>query len=109
MPRDPACKISYQLISSASYSNRHKLQIKWSKRQQQEIPISVLPQSMSYEFSPRLINISMLSIATPTPSESEAYISTVTLFAISEEKAAVRLPALWRGLWKDLAQKNQAR
>lgn len=50
-----------------------------------------------------------MSIACPDSAQSEAYISTVALFLIfasssKEEKAHLRLPAVWRELWIELVR-----
>ena len=54
----------------------------------------------------------MQTIATPTAVQSEAYISTITLFALSageakDEKVFLRLPAVWRDLWSELLEKRR--
>jgi len=47
----------------------------------------------------------MVSIAVPTTTQSEAYISTVLLFFLfSEDKAHLRLPTVWREYWNELAK-----
>ena len=67
---------------------------------------------LKYDFGPSTATISMESISTPTATQSEAYISTVTLFALfandtKEEKPSIRLSSAWRDLWKDLSQQRQ--
>ena len=49
----------------------------------------------------------MVGLSTPDAAQSEAYISTVALFVIfidspKEEKAHLRLPAVWKDLWNEL-------
>lgn len=55
----------------------------------------------------------MRSIAASTVLQSEAYISTITLFALcaaetKDEKVFLRLPSVWRELWADLLAQRQA-
>lgn len=50
-----------------------------------------------------------MDVSTPDSTQSEAYISTTLLFMVfagspREEKAHLRLPAAWRGLWDELVQ-----
>lgn len=56
----------------------------------------------------------MNGIATPDTKQSEAYIATAALYYTfsgnpKEEKVGIRLPAVWRDLWSELAEarKNQ--
>ena len=49
----------------------------------------------------------MISIACPDATQSEAYIATLALFVVfasspKEEKAYLRLPAIWREFWTEL-------
>ena len=49
----------------------------------------------------------MVGLSTPDVAQSEAYISTVALFVVfiaspKEEKAHLRLPAIWKDLWNEL-------
>ncbi len=53
--------------------------------------------------------MSMTSISTPDPAQSEAYISTAALFLLfesspKEEKAYLRLPSIWRDLWLEFVE-----
>jgi ATP-dependent RNA helicase DHX29 len=55
----------------------------------------------------------MRSIATSTVLQSEAYVSTIALFALcageaKDEKIFLRLPPIWRNLWADLVEQRQA-
>ena len=100
------------MISPSTYSNRHRLEIKWSRRQKQEISLSGLPSRLSYEVEASTFGVEMNSIATSTVQQSEAYVSTVALFALcsgetKDEKAFLRLPAVWRKLWADLLEQRQ--
>ena len=51
----------------------------------------------------------MIGISTPDAVQSEAYISTIALFVVfiaspKEEKAYLRLPAIWKDLWIELCE-----
>ncbi|KAI0534078.1 ATP dependent RNA helicase [Xylaria digitata] len=110
--RDSAVKIAYSLVSESSFSNRHMVSIYWSKPQDStaipEVPCieqAILPQHFSFK---------MTKVSTPDSKQSEAYAATVAMFAVfgstKEEKIFLRLPAVWRELWSELAEekKNQA-
>ena len=54
----------------------------------------------------------MVSISTPDPKQSESYIATTALFLIfgssaREDKVFLRLPAIWRDLWTEFAEKKK--
>jgi ATP-dependent RNA helicase DHX29 len=54
----------------------------------------------------------MLSISTPDPKQSESYIATTALFLLfgssaREDKVFLRLPATWRDLWTEFAEKKK--
>ncbi|EGC41863.1 DEAH box polypeptide 36 [Histoplasma capsulatum var. duboisii H88] len=92
-------------ISSASFSHRKEIEIRWSKAQ------DIAPQpplgDISFRSDSYLVYASMASISTPTPLQAESYISTVALFAIlshsqKENKIYMKLPAVWRDLWDEL-------
>ena len=56
----------------------------------------------------------MTSISTPDTRQSESYIATATLFLIfgssaREDKVFLRLPATWRDLWTEFAEKKKER
>lgn len=75
--------------------------------------MNALPPRLSYTYDARTVNVMMQTIATSTAMQSEAYVSTVTLFALSgneskEEKVFLRLPPVWRELWSELLQQRQA-
>ncbi|KAI1866741.1 uncharacterized protein JN550_007594 [Neoarthrinium moseri] len=108
--RDSSAKVVYRLMSEAPFANRHMVIITWSKPQDlitpevSHIECSIYPQQFAFQ---------MATIATPDSKQSEAYVATVALFAISgstkEEKVFMRLPATWKDLWTELseAKKNQ--
>jgi len=57
----------------------------------------------------RSVKTEMVSISCPDAKQSEAFVSTISLFMIfasspKEEKAHLRLPTVWRDLWEDLTQ-----
>ena len=105
-------RVNYILVSESSYANRHAVDIMWSKPQ--EVPIVVETPLMQVGASPHRFTLTMTGIATPDSKQSEAYAATAALFYIfsgnaREEKVNLRLPAVWRDLWTELAEdkKNQ--
>lgn len=103
--RDSAVKLYFNLISESSFSNRHSLRIIWSKAQDLA---SAPPPEIDYTSSPKSHNFAMISISTPDPKQSEAYVATIALFSLfgsssKEDKVFLRLPPTWRDLWTELA------
>jgi ATP-dependent RNA helicase DHX29 len=105
--RDSSVRFAYKVVSSASFSNRHSVQITWSKSQ------DVLPESpfsaIECLSSPKSTTVTMLSISTPDTTQSEAYVATAALFLIfsssaKEEKVFLRLPPTWRELWNEFQE-----
>ncbi|KAI1633335.1 P-loop containing nucleoside triphosphate hydrolase protein [Biscogniauxia mediterranea] len=109
--RDSSVKIIFNAISETTYSNRHMVSIYWSKAQD-TIPA---PDIASIESSiyPYQYVFKMITIATPDPKQSEAFIATLALFVIfsstKEEKVFLRLPAVWREFWAELAEEKKSR
>ncbi|KAI0426326.1 hypothetical protein F5Y09DRAFT_319127 [Xylaria sp. FL1042] len=110
--RDSTVKIAYSLISESSFSNRHMVSISWSKPQE-SVAIPEIP-CIEQAISPQHFSFKMATVSTPDSKQSEAYIATVAMFSVfgstKEEKIFLRLPAVWRELWSELAEekKNQA-
>ncbi|KAG8532466.1 uncharacterized protein KY384_002343 [Bacidia gigantensis] len=110
--RDPSAKVTFSVISKASFSCRHAVQIQWSKPQQQDIVSSPL-DSMSTEGSnSRQARLAMISVSCPNSIQSETFVATVALFSIvahspREEKASFRLPGVWRDLWAEMTRRRQ--
>ncbi|KAI9836857.1 MAG: hypothetical protein M1819_001022 [Sarea resinae] len=105
--RDSSAKLSHKVISSSSFSIRNNVTVSWSKDQE---PVLSSPFSSVLSSSDnRSSSFSMLSIATPDKTQSEAYISTVALFLLfssspKEEKVHLRLPPIWRDLWDEFSE-----
>lgn len=75
----------------------------------QESTIAISIDKVICQSYARSVKIEMLSISCPTEAQAEAYISTVAIFLIfasspKEEKVHLRLPSVWRDLWKELSQ-----
>ncbi|KAF0316525.1 ATP dependent RNA [Colletotrichum asianum] len=109
--RDASVKITYRLISEVPFANRHSVSVSWAK------PQGSLPQSQDDSVEtiayPTSFNFSMKSIATPDNKQSEAFIATWALFHVfgtsaKEEKVGMRLPAVWRELWDELANTRKS-
>ncbi len=97
-------------MSESSFSNRHAVQITWSKAQD---PLTSDPPSeIKYSSTAKVQEFTMISISTPDTKQSESYIATTALFLIfgssaREEKVFLRLPATWRDLWTEFAEKKK--
>ncbi|KAI1811389.1 helicase associated domain-containing protein [Poronia punctata] len=109
--RDSGVKITYALISESPFSNRHMVWINWSKPQDTTTGPD-LP-GIEQTVSSQQLSFKMITVSTPDPKQSEAYIATAAMFAVfgstKEEKIFLRLPAAWRELWSEFAEnkKNQ--
>ncbi|KAG2411771.1 hypothetical protein HFD88_009327 [Aspergillus terreus] len=104
--RDAGCSVKYKDFSSSSHSNRQAVEVRWSKPQ--ELPFALELEHVTLKSSPYATFVSMDTLATPTSQQAEAFVSTVALFIISsqnskESKSYVRLPAVWRDFWTELA------
>ncbi|GES66169.1 ATP dependent RNA helicase [Aspergillus terreus] len=104
--RDTGCSVKYKDFSSSSHSNRQAVEVRWSKPQ--ELPLALELEHVTLKSSPYATFVSMDTLATPTSQQAEAFVSTVALFIISsqnskESKSYVRLPAVWRDFWTELA------
>lgn len=110
--RDKKSRVRLSLITRTTYSNRHKLSIHWTSPQVYDPWLSALPKTLQTKFSPLVVEIQMQQIAAPTAAQSEAYISTVALFALclttpGQQKMSLRMPPVWRDVWQDLSQARQ--
>ncbi len=104
--RDSSVKLSFNLISDTSFSNRHSLRILWSKAQDLVV---TPPPEIEYFSSPKSQTFTMTSVSAPEPKQSEAYIATTALFLLfgssgKEDKVFLRLPPAWRDLWTEFAE-----
>ncbi|EMR65215.1 putative pre-mrna-splicing factor atp-dependent rna helicase prp22 protein [Eutypa lata UCREL1] len=108
--REPSAKVSYKLVSDNQHSNRHMVSIVWSKPQEGFTAPTI--SHIESAANPLQFVFKMVSVATPDPKQSEAYIATVALFAIfsstKEDKVFMRLPAVWRELWSEMALEKKA-
>ncbi|RYO78491.1 hypothetical protein DL766_002438 [Monosporascus sp. MC13-8B] len=108
--RDSSVKIAYKLVSDNPHSNRHMVNIFWSKSQEGFASPNIA--HIESAFHPLQFVFKMTSIATPDPKQSEAYVATVALFSIfgstKEGKVFLRLPAVWRDLWSELVEEKKA-
>jgi ATP-dependent RNA helicase DHX29 len=110
--RDKKCRVQLSLITKTTYSNRHKLTIHWKVPHSYDPWLSSLPKTLQTKFLPFLVEIQMQQIAAPTAAQSEAYISTVALFALclttpGQQKMSLRMPPVWRNVWHELSQARQ--
>lgn len=106
MNRDSTSKVFYSVVSSSSFSYRHSLVVRWSR--DQEVPGASSVAGCACQADSRNIKVEMTDISCPDSVQSEAYISTISLFLIfagspKEEKTHLRLPSAWKDLWDEMA------
>lgn len=82
----------------------------WSKSQ--ELPSTSDTPNVEVLAIPTQFVFKMISIAAPDPKQSEAFIATTALFHIfahspKDEKISLRLPAVWRDIWTELAESKK--
>ncbi|KAF4342708.1 DNA RNA helicase (DEAD H box family II) [Fusarium beomiforme] len=109
--RDSSARISYSIVSDASFANRHSLEITWTKPQ--ELPPPTASSYVQVIADPYRFIFTMTGIATPDAKQSESYISTAALFYTfsgnaKDEKVVIRLPHVWKDVWADLAEARKA-
>ncbi|KAL1310940.1 hypothetical protein AAFC00_001163 [Neodothiora populina] len=102
--RDSGAKVYFKLVSPTTYSARHSVTVTWSKDQDAVDP--ALIDGVKVQSSTRKTIVTMTGIACPDTSQSEAYVSTVSLFLLfssspKEERVALRLPPAFRDLWQE--------
>ncbi|KAF7505198.1 hypothetical protein GJ744_001188 [Endocarpon pusillum] len=109
--RDASSRIAVRQISGSSHSYRHSVRVSWSKDQDVAVSPFSLPAQLSYDWQPRSVSASMANVATTSLQQSEGFLCTVMLFAISQstkdDKVYLRLPSVWRDLWKELLEGRQ--
>ncbi|RGP78763.1 hypothetical protein FLONG3_3127 [Fusarium longipes] len=109
--RDSLAKISYSIVSDASFANRHSLDIIWTKPQ--DLPPPAASSNVEVVADHFRFTFTMTGIATPDSKQSESYISTAALFytfsgSAKDEKVAIRLPHVWKDVWTELAEARKA-
>ncbi|KAJ4267442.1 hypothetical protein NW762_003549 [Fusarium torreyae] len=109
--RDSSARISYRIVSDATFANRHSLDIVWTKPQ--EMPPPAASSEVEVVADPFRFTFTMTGIATPDSKQSESYISTAALFYTfsgnaKDEKVVIRLPHVWKDIWNELAEARKA-
>ncbi|KAK9444538.1 pre-mRNA-splicing factor ATP-dependent RNA helicase PRP22 [Metarhizium brunneum] len=105
--RDPSVRMTYTVVSEATFASRQSVDIWWTKAQ--ELP-HVLPDSdVEVAADATHFTFTMKSVAVSDAKQSEAYISTAALFHIfngnsKDEKVSLRLPPVWKDLWSEMAE-----
>ncbi|SPO07133.1 related to DNA/RNA helicase (DEAD/H box family II) [Cephalotrichum gorgonifer] len=105
--RDSSVKLTYKLVSDVPFANRHMVTIDWKKPQ--EIFADQMVPEISVSVSPSRTKLTMVGVATPDKTKSEAYIATYALFHIfggstKEDKVFLRLPPVWRDLYTEYSE-----
>lgn len=108
--RDSSVKLYFNLISDSTFSNRHSLRINWSKVQ--DFPASEAPPEIDFISTPKSQTFTMRSVSSPDSKQSEAFVATTALFLLfsssaKEDKVFLRLPAAWRDLWTEFAERKR--
>ncbi|GAB7360486.1 hypothetical protein MBLNU230_g8437t1 [Neophaeotheca triangularis] len=108
--RDSKCTLVYKHVSPTTYSSRHSIKIQWTK-EQEVVTAEYLP-SVAIHSTPKITTVTMLQIATPDPSQSEAYVATAALHiffsgSAKEEKSHLRLPPAFRDLWDEFSHSKR--
>jgi len=86
------------------------MQVEWSRDQSK--PLTLPISSVSCKSRLRTVRFEMTGVSCPNVAQSEAYISTIALFAIfalssQEEKVHLRLPPSFRDLWMELLRRRK--
>ncbi|KKY14714.1 putative atp dependent rna helicase [Phaeomoniella chlamydospora] len=108
--RDPGSRVRFEKISNSFHAHRYRVEVRWSKDSLQSFPGEMLIPEVLCEQKRRLTSCTMQTIATSSPAQSEAYISTVLLFILfaglqQGERPNIRLPTVWRHFWTDLSER----
>ncbi|KAF4999720.1 hypothetical protein FGRMN_2285 [Fusarium graminum] len=109
--RDSSARISYTIVSDASFANRHAVEIVWNKPQ--ELPPPAASSDVEIIADPFRFTFAMTGIATPDAKQSESYVSTAALFYtfsgnVKDEKVILRLAHVWKDVWAELAEARKA-
>ena len=110
--RDASSKVVYSLISESSFSIRYCIKIIWSKFQ--DLPDETILPGFVCRADSRNVLLEMDDISTPSKQKSEAFISVTALFlifipSVTEEKAHLRLPSVWRDVWAEFREIREQR
>lgn len=111
-PRDSSARVTYQLVDRSPFAKQQFIDIYWSRNQ--PLPTTPPTQAISCAADARRVRIEMRTEATPDAIQAESYVSTTALFLIfssvpKEEKASLRLPSTWKGLWSELSDLKRQR
>ncbi|EED21824.1 ATP dependent RNA helicase, putative [Talaromyces stipitatus ATCC 10500] len=106
--RDPGFKVVLRDLAVASFYNRKGIEIKWSKPQEEPVPLSI--EGITIKSNAFTVFVSMDSIAAAKDEQAKGYISTLALFLVSapasnnkENKAYMRLPNVWREVYQEFS------
>ena len=110
--RDSSAKVTFNVLSKTSFSNRHSVKIAWGKSQ--DLPDETEVPGLLIRADEKNVQLEMMTVSTPDKMQSECFISTAALFLIfapspKEEKAYLRLPAVWRDLWAEFSTAREER
>ncbi|KAL6704151.1 hypothetical protein ACN47E_008711 [Coniothyrium glycines] len=110
--RDSGAKVIFRMTSATTYTCRHTVAISWSKETDIEYDTDI--QGVLCSVVSKKITLEALEIAAISVEQSENFIATVALFAISvasskEDKVYLRLPPNWKDVYAELVEHRQSR
>ena len=105
-------QIHYARLTVSCHANRRKITLSWTRpfTYEETIQPSIFPE-LRCSFRPCSMALEMMSVATTTISDAEAYISTAALYCFLPNKADARLhvqklPIVWRDLFAEFVDRK---
>ena len=110
LTRDSSVRLTWKVVSEAAYVNRHRVNIHWTKAQ--DISEPPKDSDVGIQLNGNDTTFTMIGVATPSSTQSEAFIATAALHHICggnarDEKVSFKLPSVWKELWSELAGKRK--
>ncbi|KAF2759957.1 ATP-dependent RNA helicase A [Pseudovirgaria hyperparasitica] len=101
-------KATWKHISPTTYSSRHSVSIHFSNPPEAE-RLPSIPGLDIFWIKSRTLRLDMVDIATDSEKQSESFVATTALFVVcnylpGDDKAYLRLPSVWRDLYKEFAE-----
>ena len=107
-------KIRFVRTTVSRHANRRKIILSWTRpiTYEETVQPSVFPE-LRCNFQPCSMSLEMVSIATSTISDAEAYLSTAALYCFLPNKADSRLhvqklPLIWRDLFAEFVDRKNS-
>lgn len=108
--RDPKCKVLFHRLSPTAWACRHMVRIDFDKGQ--GMIDGEYMKAIKLKSTPRQLVLSVVGEAAADITQSESYAATAALFVLfsgstKEEKAHLKLPPAYRGLWDEFVEMKQ--